>query len=75
MEASHRWRLVEEDADEAGECFVPMPSGVLDALDFAVAPEDTWPAWICDPCGQRWPGFRVVCGLCGTTREDIDACA
>lgn len=34
--------------------------------------EATWPDWRCTECNTFNAGFRYVCAMCGTVREDAD---
>ena len=74
MEASPRYRtmVVRENADEAGELFVPdMPEVAYEATEVDMS--ESWPAWTCD-CGTHNDGHRLNCAYCGIWREDIDQC-
>jgi hypothetical protein len=68
-----RQMVVDEDADVSHVVYAAEPDD--DALDHAVAPEDLWPAWQCDDCGQHWDSQRWTCGYCGVVRPDADTLA
>ena len=63
MEAAAKWRvqIVRENAAEDVELWVRVPI------------EETWPEWHCDDCGQFNDRWRIVCGMCGVVREDLDS--
>ena len=69
-----RRQIVEEDADEGGEVFVPYLDVMDDDEDFVLPREETWPDWRCEECNQKNDGARMTCAMCGLEREDWDAC-
>ena len=77
-----RRERIRYDTDDTGAPFgfvyAPLPNDepYIDAMDCAdtftdyQAEHEAAGRWMCDDCGQRWPGERRSCGYCGQPRSD-----
>lgn len=79
--AARKWRIAYEAEDTGapfGFVYSPVPPAnpgtpYVDAWDYVVAPEATWPNWTCE-CGTHNDGHEGACVYCGNVRDDIDQC-